>query len=130
MDYQKVNGSKIGHISWSLNKLKETRSTDKKKAILKNSTSLPLDNPDTFPSHHISFSNEQLKQTFTNSECLIVEFRYYSGIVPEKVLAKSKQLKLISNFPNDSLIASILPRDMLDNKTNQAEFITFKIHGE
>lgn len=78
----------------------------------------------------MSFSNEQLKQPIANLESFMVEFRYYSGIMPQKILAKSKQLKLISSLHNDSLIASILPRNLLDNKTNQTEFITFKIHGE
>ncbi len=131
LDSQQLNGSKIGHITWSLNKLKQSNQVNGI-SRLKNSTSLPLNNPDMImnTSPCVTGLNKQMSQSVSNNGFDFVEFRYYSGMTPEKILAKSEELKLIYNTESTTQITA-LPRNIMDIKMNQLpkEYFKFMIHG-
>ena len=114
-DMQKVNGSKIGHITWPLHKLKSVQTR-----ISANKTA----------SH------------FLLSQDDILEFRYYSGLAPNQCYAKSIPLKtlLSSNISSNSSSSSSSfdsninlinsNNNTSSNNNNQIrneEFITFKV---
>ena len=103
LDSQKLNGSKIGHLTWSLHKLKQIN--------LVNSEASPTE-------------LQSLLDAFE-----LVEFRYYSGLLQDRVLAKSVQLKLI--YSSSSATAVILPRNLLELRMSQrpSEYFKFRIHG-
>ena len=97
---------------------------------IKHSTSLPLPLPLDADTNLTTASN---LATPHSSDFELVEFRYYSGLLPEKVLAKSIQLKMIfCNCLVPTLAASILPRNLIDLKMNQiqtGDYYKFQIHG-
>lgn len=129
LDCHQLNGSKLGHLTWPLDKLKQL---DHSIPMLRTSVSLSLDGQEQITNTSNQFvSDERVgRQHSTDSEESI-EFRYYSGVVPEKVIAKSVELKLIYAKSVAPIAASILPRNLMEFKMHQQpnEYFKFMIQG-
>ncbi len=93
---------------------------------------MPLSNTEMIinNSPFVTVSNKQNRQLVSNIDFDFVEFRYYSGVTSEKVLAKSEKLKIIYETETQTQIIA-LPRNILDIKITQLpkEYFKFMIHG-
>ena len=133
LDRQKLNGSKIGHLTWSLHKLKQLQTTATPTNIttsLNVALSSPLD--ETNSSSVVLTETDQL------------EFRYYSGGGGQKcaygtILARSVTLKVILNQAHTTHtciypIKSAAPGPSTSSscgepkKMSHYDFITFRLN--
>lgn len=129
LDSHKLNGSKIGHLTWSLNKLKQLNlvNSHPTKAPPAPSSDLIISSP--------LANNSNQSPLLLDCSVELVEFRYYSGQSPDsRVLAKSVQLKLIylnSQASQACKEAAALPRNLLELRMTQkpSEYFKFRIHG-
>ena len=150
-----LNGSKIGHLTWSLNKLKALKAT----SPAPNTNSLTTST--TSSSSSSSTSNNTLTSSMSTpllsgllqtqqaqhvylDENDQLEFRYYSGAqasstnpIKSDILARSITLKLAQTATNSSNMPAILlnnsntnNQSIICNKTNiEDDILTFKITG-
>lgn len=131
LDSHKLNGSKIGHLTWSLNKLKQLNLVNSHPT-----KAPPAPSSDLIISSPLASSNINQSPLLLDCSFELVEFRYYSGLSPDnRILAKSVQLKLIYLNSQASQAyqeaATALPRNLLELRMTQtpSEYFKFRIHG-
>ena len=157
LELQKVNGSKIGHITWSLNKLKSLQVFNFTENSAQSNNPMPKLNSSLT---HLNQSSEiAFKSTKSNSNTLneqqmflhrikhddLFEFRYYSGAKANTCYASSVALRIIlsnsisngsssssssssfESFSSPSVLSSLALSSTTGMSDN--EFVTFKISG-
>ncbi len=151
-----MNGSKIGHITWSLSKLKSLAQLGAANSSKLNSSlthlnqphqqlpdSLQIENINKSTSNSLNESNTFTKRLHHDD---MLEFRYYTGSKANTCLASSIHLRVIlpnsningsssssssssfESFPSPSVSSSLALNSV--SKANENEFITFKISGK
>lgn len=119
LDIQRVNGAKIGHLTWSLSKLKSMQ-------LNINNNSDPV-----LPQETIT---HQLAQEASLKLDDLLEFRYCSGTKTNTVLACSIQLPVkLPQLNTGTSFDSFLHSSLIMNRnmsTKDDDFITFRICGK
>lgn len=96
LDIQKLNGTKIGHLRWSLDKLK-----------------IALNYKDNMIGVYSNNNNSNNNEDDRDQ----LEFRYYSGLKLNRLLARSISLRVL------------FTDDVVKVNSQQDEFVTFRITG-
>ena len=150
LDIKALNGSKIGHLTWSLNKLKALKATSPPPNANSLTTSTTSSSSSSSTSNNTLTSSisspllsgllqtQQIQHAFLDENDQL-EFRYYSGASTNNkksdILARSITLKLVVCNTNINNIPGLLlnnnnNQSIICNKTSiEDDILTFKITG-